>query len=347
VLGDTPGLEDHVKLLDFGLAKLLDKQSALTMGIALGTPNYMAPEQLGEGTVDARADVYASGVLLYELLTGRKPFGADDVGEVLRKQLHEVAPALGSPVKGGTFSAELEAVVARALAKAPEDRFAGAGAMADAIARVPEARSGTPLSGVAVDLLEAQATILARPNPPARAPAGAHPAQTAARDTAASSKGSVWDALVTSAKIVWRGRVPGQAPKARGRKGLAGWLGTAAAVLMPAAFGVYLATSGEPGDDKSGKESERPDAPRGAVPARAASQDRVPPHPEVKTVQGGGAADRAETAVKGPSVEPAKAASAPKSPVQRKTAGNPRERKAPARLGKPASPRTRWGRWRE
>ncbi|HEU4729741.1 MAG TPA: serine/threonine-protein kinase, partial [Kofleriaceae bacterium] len=74
VLSQKTGLGDHVKILDFGLARLHDTGQNLTTGIVVGTPAYMAPEQIRGVPLDHRVDLYACGVLLFELLTGKKPF---------------------------------------------------------------------------------------------------------------------------------------------------------------------------------------------------------------------------------------------------------------------------------
>jgi serine/threonine-protein kinase len=125
-------LGDHVQILDFGLARLLESSSLLTQGFTVGTPSYMAPEQCRGAPIDPRIDVYACGAVLFEMLAGRKPFIASDPLEVVKMHLHEPAPRLEGP---------LEDVVARALAKDPDDRFASATEMADAIvAAVPNAR---------------------------------------------------------------------------------------------------------------------------------------------------------------------------------------------------------------
>ena len=138
IVSDAAGLVDHVRILDFGLAKLRDGP-VLTVGVAVGTPSYMAPEQTqGEGVVDARTDIYAVGVLLFEMLTGKKPFVSKDVAELMLMQQRQPAPRLGAVASGATFSDALEAVVAKALAKAPADRFASADAMAAALEQVPE-----------------------------------------------------------------------------------------------------------------------------------------------------------------------------------------------------------------
>jgi serine/threonine-protein kinase len=131
---------DRVKLLDFGIAKVVGDAAEqvggdkLTVaGIAFGTPDYMAPEQaLGE-TVDARADLYAMGVILFELLTGRKPFVNADKMAVLRMQVAVPPPPLSIAAPGRRFTPETEALVARALEKRRADRFASAEEMLAAL----------------------------------------------------------------------------------------------------------------------------------------------------------------------------------------------------------------------
>jgi len=79
ILADADGLPDHVRILDFGLAKLRDGP-AMTSGLAIGTPSYMSPEQTGApGEIDGRTDIYAIGVVLHEMLAGKKPFVSDKV----------------------------------------------------------------------------------------------------------------------------------------------------------------------------------------------------------------------------------------------------------------------------
>jgi len=152
IVGDAPGLVDHVRILDFGLAKLQDGP-ALTVGIAVGTPSCMAPEQTLEGgVVDARTDIYAVGILLFEMLTGRKPFVSDKLAELIVMQQRQPAPRLAQAASGVSFSDALEAVVGKALAKAQSDRFADAEAMAAALEQVPEnaaARAGGAAARVA------------------------------------------------------------------------------------------------------------------------------------------------------------------------------------------------------
>jgi eukaryotic-like serine/threonine-protein kinase len=150
IVTDGAGLTDHVRILDFGLAKLHDGP-ALTAGMAIGTPAYMAPEQTLEvGVVDARTDVYAVGILLFEMLAGSKPFVSDKLAELIVMQQRQAAPRMSAVAGGATCSDALEAVVAKALAKAPTDRFSSADAMAAALEQVPE--SGAKRAGGAAQV---------------------------------------------------------------------------------------------------------------------------------------------------------------------------------------------------
>src|SRR5439155_9002878 len=116
-----------VKLLDFGLARTTDSDPAQTLttvthltrpGIAVGTPRYMAPEQVVGDAIDARTDLFATGAILFEMLAGRPAFGGGNVVEVLHATLHEQPPALtGSPAV-----AAMDRVIRQALSKRPSER---------------------------------------------------------------------------------------------------------------------------------------------------------------------------------------------------------------------------------
>ncbi|HSS01558.1 MAG TPA: serine/threonine-protein kinase, partial [Kofleriaceae bacterium] len=153
VLSQKTGLGDHVKILDFGLARLAESGKTsqnLTSGIVVGTPAYMAPEQIRGDKLDQRADLYACGVLLYELLTGEKPFHSenDDPIEVCRMHLNAPIPRLDAKLPGGDFG-ELETVVRTVLAKRADDRYASAQELAAALdAVVPRRTSSQPLTPV-------------------------------------------------------------------------------------------------------------------------------------------------------------------------------------------------------
>ncbi len=127
-----------VKLLDFGLARpqlepALGSAEGLTRtGIVMGTPRYMAPEQVVGEAVDARSDLFAAGAILFEMLAGRPAFGGRTVVEILHATLHEQPPALtGSPVV-----AAVDRVIRRALAKQPAERPASADSMAEELRAV-------------------------------------------------------------------------------------------------------------------------------------------------------------------------------------------------------------------
>lgn len=129
----------NVKLLDFGLAQpqsatRLDSATGLThTGAVLGTPSYMAPEQVTGGAVDGRCDLFAAGAILFELLAGRRAFTGRNVVEILHATLHEQPPAL----TGTTAVAAVDRVIRRALAKRPEERPASADVMANELRNVP------------------------------------------------------------------------------------------------------------------------------------------------------------------------------------------------------------------
>ncbi len=119
------------KLVDFGLVKLLDLPRGKTItrvGFVFGTPWYMSPEQAAGEPVDARADLYAVGAMLYEMLSGAPPFDADSMSRVLYMHVAADPRPLPSSVPAGVAE-----VVMRLLAKEPRDRYASARAAADAL----------------------------------------------------------------------------------------------------------------------------------------------------------------------------------------------------------------------
>lgn len=133
--------QDHVRLTDFGLAKHTDADSSLTgSGAAVGTPNYMAPEQVsGHGDrVDARADIYALGAVLFALLTGRPPFQGDTVVQTFMQVLHRPAP---SPREFGfDVPADLETILEKCLAKEPANRYSSGVELAEELDRFLDGR---------------------------------------------------------------------------------------------------------------------------------------------------------------------------------------------------------------
>ncbi len=123
--------EGNAVLTDFGIAKLLRETTALTQsGHAMGTPSYMAPEQWRGRAIDARTDIYALGVTVFEMLTGRLPFIADTPFSMMHQHIYEPPPPvrqLNAGVPPG-----VEQVIDRGLAKEPEQRYQSASEMAQA-----------------------------------------------------------------------------------------------------------------------------------------------------------------------------------------------------------------------
>ena len=129
-----------VKLMDFGLARLVDGATVNSSTMVTGTIAYMSPEQLRGGALDARADLYGLGVLFYEYLSGFTPFMSDSPGTMLLKHLTEPAPSLKLRVP--EVSAELDALVLYLLAKEPEGRYPSAMVLRDSLERI-RARAST------------------------------------------------------------------------------------------------------------------------------------------------------------------------------------------------------------
>ena len=130
--------DGHPKIADFGIAKL--NQTDLTLpGRVLGSPAYMAPEQLSDETVDARSDLFSLGVILYYMLTGHRPFQGNSTTTVCFKLVnHEPLPVSAFESK---FPLELDSIVSRAIAKDPVQRYQSGMAMASDIQKLRE-RSG-------------------------------------------------------------------------------------------------------------------------------------------------------------------------------------------------------------
>src|SRR5262249_44727412 len=126
--GNIRVLEDGtVKILDFGIAKFA-VSSVTQSGTIMGTPSYMAPEQIMGQPVDGRADLFSAGVLLYELLCGKKPFVGDAPTAVVYQIMHVEPPSSRVTVPDGPEA--VEEIVIRALKKNPEERYSRASKMA-------------------------------------------------------------------------------------------------------------------------------------------------------------------------------------------------------------------------
>jgi eukaryotic-like serine/threonine-protein kinase len=162
--------DQTVKVADFGIARLTSATSTMTGDMMVGTPHYMSPEQVRGGKIDGRSDLFSLGVVLYEALTGRKPFQAETLPAVLNSIINvtpppprEIDPAI---------PAALSNIVMRAMARKPEERYARGKEMAselrrflsaDAVAAAPGAPAARPkttwIAVAAVGTLVAMLTL--------------------------------------------------------------------------------------------------------------------------------------------------------------------------------------------
>jgi eukaryotic-like serine/threonine-protein kinase len=123
--------DGDVKVTDFGIARAVSEASMTVTGTTLGSVHYFSPEQARGDEVTGRSDVYALGIVLYEMLTGRRPFEGDSAAGVALKRLTEQPPR--PMIAGQPLPAGLEAILRRALEREPEDRFPDAGSFAEAL----------------------------------------------------------------------------------------------------------------------------------------------------------------------------------------------------------------------
>jgi serine/threonine-protein kinase len=134
-----------VKILDYGLAKFMARESVLgsesepltAIGVTIGTPLYMPPEQAVGGSVDLAADVYSMGCVLFEMLTGQPPFLGESRQDLMTAHLVAPIPSLADALPSTRVAPELQALIERALAKRQTERFPDAGAMFEALNELP------------------------------------------------------------------------------------------------------------------------------------------------------------------------------------------------------------------
>jgi serine/threonine-protein kinase len=124
-------------LMDFGLARRAERQSLTAAGAVLGTPEYMSPEQARGEKADARSDLYSIGIVLYEMLGGKPPFGGKDTIAILRQHVEAPAPPLRDLAQ--EMPPELEKIMARLLAKQPSERYPDARSLAADVASIAPA----------------------------------------------------------------------------------------------------------------------------------------------------------------------------------------------------------------
>ena len=144
MISEEIGTGDHVRILDFGLARLRGAvgRDATQANVVVGTPNYMAPEQtIGGGTIDARTDVYAVGVVLFEMLAGERPFSSEDTLSLLGMHRAAPIPRIADRIKDGVVLPEgIQDLLDKAMAKQPDARYQSAIELAEAIDEISGAR---------------------------------------------------------------------------------------------------------------------------------------------------------------------------------------------------------------
>ncbi len=147
----------HVKVLDFGIARLMNEHTKLTMqGAIAGTPRYMSPEQVeGKLEVDSRADIYALGILLYEMITGVQPIDGMTIAEILRKQVAEPIPPLHAAAPDIDLP-EIDLVIQKATSKNREQRYPDMMSLASQLAQSMPTQAGKVGSGLYTGGLIAQ-----------------------------------------------------------------------------------------------------------------------------------------------------------------------------------------------
>lgn len=252
---------DKPKILDFGIARALHAPEASMLGAAeglvAGSPHYLAPEQLRGERIDARTDVYALGVVLYELLTGRKAFGGDSLAAITRAVLEHEPP----PASAAGAPEVLSAIAARAMARAPGQRHPDAAALGRDLRR-----------------------WLATQGPTTQEQAASAPAPTDDDDPApADARGHQrplrWVLLATplAALVLWL-LTPGPdaTPPAATPPGPAAAAGDAA---TPAALAVAPATAAGAAIDDASAATPAAAAPGPTAPAARAEAPRPPPRP--------------------------------------------------------------------
>lgn len=173
---------DLVKVLDFGVAKLLadtvaglGEANLTSVGFSIfGSALYIAPESVTGQPIDARIDIYSAGAMLYEMLTGRPLFDHEDPTVILRMHAFDPAPALRAAAPSSTFTQQVEDLVAKALAKRPDDRFRSAAdmivALDEALASLAPPIRDTPQNAKAHSVQITQPATVARASSLPRAP---------------------------------------------------------------------------------------------------------------------------------------------------------------------------------
>jgi len=173
IMRDAGGV---ARLMDFGIAKREGDGTRTATGHIVGTPEYMSPEQAQGHRVDFRSDIYALGIVIYEIFTGRVPFRGETPISTILKHLHDPPPL--DPPDADTIPVPVRAVLRRCLAKSPDDRFPSARDVADALrgARSPSRRQQpVPTSALEAPTLESPTLATPAAPPPVARRSGLQP----------------------------------------------------------------------------------------------------------------------------------------------------------------------------
>ncbi len=215
-------IDELVKVLDFGISKIRSAGTLLSSPTdMIGSPAYMSPEQARGATdeIDGRSDQFALGAITYRMLTGFDPFQGDDIASLLYQVVHEEAPRLARTLPAWWDTRALQAVLDRALAKDPAQRFGGMMEMARAFEAASEQTLSHEIS--ARGTVNLGATLIAAPPPPPLRPART-PAAAEERDRAAYAASEIEDSappIRTPAPEVTERAEPSRAATPRPRLG--------------------------------------------------------------------------------------------------------------------------------
>ncbi len=170
MIADQDSEGTRVLILDFGLAKRTEDGSITRTGVLIGSPLYMSPEHASGQELDARADIYSMGCLMYHALTGIYPIHGDTVLDTLMKQTNESAPTLKQGLPNGEFSDELEEIVEKCLKKDRSQRYGSMRDLRERIKSLPELQDATNIEPRKMELSTSDGE-------------STHPEQTALRST--------------------------------------------------------------------------------------------------------------------------------------------------------------------
>ena len=214
-----------LKIADFGIARI-DSSNLTQAGVVMGTPGYMAPEQYGKDSVDWRADIFSAGVVLYQLLTGSRPFIGNT--ETLAYKICYEHPALPSEADPGRCTTQFDAVVVKALAKKPADRYQDAQSFREAMLEAYAAPVSPAVSEDTIINEPIRSSAHQEPSQPSHAssPSPAHPSGGSFPDPAKPAVKTIpppgWDTEVLKQIEHQLSRIVGPVAKVLVRRGAIG-----------------------------------------------------------------------------------------------------------------------------